>query len=85
MPSQHLITMAKRTFESALSRLEQITKEMEAGNLSLEESLKKFDEGIKLTRFCNEKLTQARAKVELLLDKNGTLEVEPFDGIESDD
>ncbi len=77
--------MAKRTFESALSRLEQITKEMEAGNLSLEESLKKFDEGIKLTRFCNEKLTQARAKVELLLDKNGTLEVEPFDGIESDD
>lgn len=77
--------MAKRTFESALARLEQITEEMEAGDLSLEESLKKFDEGIKLTRFCNEKLTQARAKVELLLDKNGTLEAEPFDGIKSDD
>ncbi len=77
--------MPKRTFESALARLEQITEEMEAGDLSLEESLKKFDEGIKLTRFCNEKLTQARAKVELLLDKNGTLEAEPFDGSKSDD
>ncbi len=77
--------MPKRTFESALARLEQITEEMEAGDLSLDESLKKFDEGIKLTKFCNEKLSDARAKVELLIDKDGKLETEPFDGIESDD
>ncbi len=77
--------MAKKTFESALARLEQITEEMEAGELSLDKSLKKFDEGIKLAEFCNGQLTEARAKVELLLDKNGKLTAEPFGGTESDD
>ena len=77
--------MAKKTFESALARLEEITEEMEAGDLSLDISLKKFDEGIKLADFCNSKLTEARAKVELLLEKNGKLESEPFRGVDSDD
>lgn len=77
--------MAKKTFESALARLEKITEEMEAGNLSLDSSLKKFNEGIKLAEFCNEKLSEAKMQVELLLDKNGKLESERFDGIESDD
>ena len=77
--------MAKKTFESALARLEEITEEMEAGDLSLDNSLKKFDEGVKLADFCNGKLTEARAKVELLLDKNGKLETEPFGGTDSDD
>lgn len=72
--------MAKKTFETALSRLEQITAELEDGELSLENSLKKFDEGIKLAGFCSEQLTEARAKVELLLEKEGTLEPIPFDG-----
>ncbi len=73
--------MAKRTFENALSRLEQITEELEDGDLNLDKSLKKFDEGIKLAEFCNEKLSEAKAKVELLLDKNGKLESVPFDEI----
>lgn len=77
--------MAKKTFESALTRLEQITDEMEAGELSLDNSLKKFNEGIKLAEFCNDKLTAARAQVELLLDKNGRLEPDPFDGNDRDD
>lgn len=71
--------MAKKTFESALARLEQITEELENGDLSLEASLKKFDEGIKLTEFCNTKLSEARTKVEILLEKNGRLKAEPFD------
>ena len=71
--------MAKKTFESALARLEQITQELESGDLSLEASLKKFDEGIKLTEFCNAKLSEARTKVEILLEKDGRLEAEPFD------
>ena len=77
--------MAKKTFESALSRLEQITEELEQGDLSLEDSLKKFDEGIQLTEFCNAKLTEARARVEILLEKNGKLEVEPFEEVDPDD
>lgn len=71
--------MAKKTFESALARLEKITEELEDGELSLEASLKKFDEGIKLTEFCNTRLNEARTKVEILLDKSGRLEAEPFD------
>lgn len=64
--------MAKKTFESSLARLEEITRELENGDLTLENSLKKFDEGIKLADFCNTKLTEAKAKVEILLDKDGT-------------
>ena len=77
--------MAKKTFESALSRLEKITEELEQGDLSLEDSLKKFDEGIQLTEFCSAKLTEARTKVEILLEKNGQLEAEPFKAIDPDD
>ncbi|WP_136797778.1 MULTISPECIES: exodeoxyribonuclease VII small subunit [Desulfosediminicola] len=70
--------MAKKTFEAALSRLEQITQELEEGELSLDKSLKKFDEGIQLAKFCNEQLDQAKAKVELLLEKDGEIEAVPF-------
>jgi exodeoxyribonuclease VII small subunit len=77
--------MAKKTFESALARLEQITQELESGDLSLEASLKKFDEGIKLTEFCNAKLSEARTKVEILLDKDGRLKGEPFDQTDNGD
>ncbi len=74
--------MAKKTFETALARLEQITEELEDGELSLENSLKKFDEGIKLAEYCNAKLSDAKAKVEILLDKNGKLEKAPFEEID---
>ena len=70
--------MAKKTFEAALSRLEQITDELENGDLTLDASLKKFDEGIKLAEFCNTSLTEARTKVDILLEKNGQLQAEPF-------
>ncbi len=75
--------MVKKTFESALTRLEQITEELEDGELSLDSSLKKFDEGIKLASYCSERLTKARAKVELLLEKDGKLENIPFNGSDS--
>ncbi len=70
--------MAKKTFESALSRLETITDELEAGELSLEKSLKKFDEGIALVEFCNQKLEEAKSRVDLLLQKEDTLAAMPF-------
>jgi exodeoxyribonuclease VII small subunit len=76
--------MAKRTFETALARLEQITEELEDGELSLDKSLKKFDEGIQLARFCNDQLSQARAKVELLLEKDGKIEAVPFNETDSE-
>lgn len=70
--------MARRTFEDALDKLEEITHELETGELSLEASLKKFDEGVKLADFCNKKLEESQRKVTLLLEKNGQLQEEPF-------
>jgi exodeoxyribonuclease VII small subunit len=77
--------MAKQTFEDALARLEQLTEDLEDGNLSLDKSLKKFDEGIKLAAFCNSCLNEARAKVELILNKDGQLESVPFNEITNGD
>jgi len=70
--------MAKKTFETALAKLEQITSELESGELSLDKSLKKFDEGIRLVQYCNEQLEQARTRVEVLLTKNDQLETRPL-------
>ena len=70
--------MGKRNFEESLARLEQITEDLESGELSLEDSLKKFDEGVKLADFCQQKLQEAQQKVDLLLKKNGRLQEVPF-------
>ncbi len=71
--------MAKKNFESALAKLEQIATELEAGDLPLESSLKKFDEGIQLVQFCSGKLEEAKNRVDLLLRKDGTCTTTPFD------
>jgi len=70
--------VAKKNFEEALARLEEITKELESGEPSLEESLKKFDEGVKLADFCNSKLEEAQQKISLLLNRNGLITPVPF-------
>ncbi len=71
--------MAKKNFESALAKLEQIAEELEAGDLPLESSLKKFDEGIQLVQFCSGKLEDAKNRVDLLLRKDGAVATTPFD------
>lgn len=53
----------KMTFEGALVRLEEITRLLEAGSVPLDESLSLFEEGVRLVRFCNEKLEDAKLKV----------------------
>ena len=77
--------MKKKSFEEALADLERITKELEEGDLSLEESLKYFDEGVKLAEYCNGKLNDAQKKVEILLKKNDRLEPTAFDGLDDKD
>ena len=72
-----------KNFEAALARLEEITAELEAGELPLEESIDRFAEGMELARFCNATLEEARGRIELLLadkggDKNGPIESRPF-------
>lgn len=77
--------MAKKSFESALARLEQIAGELEAGDLTLEKSLAKFSEGMELAHYCSSTLEEARGQVELLLGKNGGLEATPFVGEDDGD
>lgn len=71
--------MAKDKFEDALTRLEEIVQKMEGGDLSLEESLKAFEEGIKLVRLCSKKLEEAERRVELLVkNEQGEPGLAPF-------
>jgi exodeoxyribonuclease VII small subunit len=71
--------VAEHKFEDAFQKLESIVKKLEGGNLSLEESLKAFEEGVRLSRFCSKKLDEAEKKLEILLkDSNGRLVPKPF-------
>ncbi len=76
--------MKKKSFEDALAKLEDITRKLEEGELSLEESLKHFDEGVKLAEYCNSKLNSAQRKVEILLKKDDSLEPVAFDGLKDE-
>ena len=66
-------------FETALKELETLVATLEEGELSLEDSLKTFEQGIKLTRTCQTALQQAEQKVQILLQDNDGLKTEPFD------
>ena len=67
------------TFETALRRLEEIVHILEEGNSPLEQSLSVFEEGIRLVKFCNEKLDTAEQKVKLLLvGDDGSVSAEDF-------
>jgi len=65
-------------FEEAMEELEKLVEQMERGDISLEESLKSFERGIKLTRTCQQALQDAEQKVQILLEKNGQQTLEPF-------
>ena len=70
--------MAKDKFEEALQKLEDIVRKMEAGDMSLEESLKAFEEGIRLARFCSKKLDEAERRVEILLKQDEEVTIRSF-------
>ncbi len=74
-----MTTTAYKDFEDALARLEGIVEKLEKGELALEKALKLFEEGIKISRFCNTKLDEAERKVEILLkDEKGDVTEETF-------
>lgn len=78
--------MAKQTFETAMKQLEQIAQELEAGELSLEAAMKKFEEGIQLSRFCSKKLDETERRISLLLQSSdGTVQEVPFDEKQTED
>jgi exodeoxyribonuclease VII small subunit len=75
----------KQSFEKALSRLEEIAEKLESGDLSLEESLKIFREGIELSRWCSQVLNQTESELKKLVKLEGRkFKLEPLD-LESED
>jgi exodeoxyribonuclease VII small subunit len=72
--------MPEDTFESSMKRLEEIVQRLEGGDMPLEESLKAFEEGMKLLSFCSKKLEEVEKKVSLLVkEQDGTSAVRPFE------
>ncbi len=72
--------MKELNFEKALKDLETTVEKLEQGNLSLDESLKLFEKGVKLAKFLRNELKKAEKKVEILLkDEEGNVSAKPFD------
>ena len=65
-------------FEEALKKLEQIVEGLEGGELSLEESLKQYEEGVHLSKLCARRLEEAKKKIELLMKEDGKLFTKPI-------
>jgi exodeoxyribonuclease VII small subunit len=71
--------MANQTFEKAMNKLEKIVQELESTDLPLEKAIKKFEEGVQLSKFCSEKLDETEKKITILLkDQNDRVYDKPF-------
>jgi exodeoxyribonuclease VII small subunit len=66
-------------FDEALNRLEEIVRELERGDISLEEALSLYEEGIRLVKFCSKKLSEIERRIEVLTkDESGQLKTTPI-------
>ena len=72
-------------FEECLERLEKIVAELEKGDVSLDQALQLFDEGMMLSGSCRKELEEAEGKVEILLKRNGKLQPETLESVTSSD
>jgi exodeoxyribonuclease VII small subunit len=71
--------MAKKTFEQAMKQLEQIVQDLESGDIPLEKAIKKFEEGIQLSKYCTEKLDESEKRITILMqDATGKVSDIPF-------
>ncbi|MGH9659414.1 MAG: exodeoxyribonuclease VII small subunit [Bryobacteraceae bacterium] len=66
------------SFEKSLDELEQVVKDLEAGDLPLEKSIQLFEKGMALSETCRKQLEEAETRVEMLIKKDGKLQAEPF-------
>ena len=70
--------MAKANFEENMNKLETIVADLEKGDLNLDDSVKKFEEGIRISKECNEMLEEAEKKITILLQEDDKIEEEDF-------
>ena len=71
--------MKEKNFETKMEELEKIVSDLEKGNMNLDDSLVKFEEGMKLSKECNKMLNNAEKKITILLEKNEEVEEEDFE------
>jgi exodeoxyribonuclease VII small subunit len=74
-----------KSFETALTRLEEIAAQLEDGSLALDEALALSEEGMKLSDYCEKQLTEAQGKVEQLIERMGAAATEPFAATQEDE
>lgn len=70
--------MEEIKFEDAIKKLEEISKELESGDLGLDESVAKFEEGMKLSKVCTKMLNEAEKRINILINNDGNIEEENF-------
>jgi exodeoxyribonuclease VII small subunit len=75
----------KTSFEEDLKKLQKIVEELSSGKITLGESLKKYEEGVKIAQSCSATLAQAQRKVELLMKKDGKASLEKFADTETEE
>ena len=78
MPSDTPVPADAAPFEATLAQLEELVARLESGELPLDEALRTFEHGVRLTRECQSALSTAQQKVQQLLQRDGTLTVEDF-------
>lgn len=69
-----------KDYESAMTRLEEITAVLEAGEATLEDAIKLYTEGLEIARYCDERLAEAEQKIKIIAEKNGLMSEEDFEG-----
>lgn len=68
----------EKSFEEDLNELEKIAHNLESGNLNLDQAIKEFEKGIKLSKKCTEKLEKAEKKINMLVEEDGSIREENF-------
>jgi len=75
----------KTAFEDDLKKLQKIVEELASGKITLGESLKKYEEGVRIAQTCSQTLADAQRKVELLMKKDGKFALEKFDDSDTEE
>ncbi|MCY9517311.1 exodeoxyribonuclease VII small subunit [Paenibacillus apiarius] len=78
MAKSEVELMEELNFEAAMEKLEQIVAQLEGGDAPLEQAIDLFQEGMRLSKLCSEKLQQVERKIEMLTEQNGELKRQPF-------
>ncbi len=74
-----------KDYESAMTRLEEITNLLESGEPKLEEAIKLYTEGLDIAKFCDQRLSEAEKKIKLIAERNGLLTETDFDEDEEEE